>query len=120
MDDLEYMTTLNCFYFIFISIIIKINHLYLLSISLSHILKAYGHVVILSKVRNILSSLLLSAILSISAGYTQCASLANLCCNFSMTLFLNKQFISLNLSILFITPYVVHLAFLTFLSSSAK
>ena len=123
MDDLEYMTTLNCFFFIFISIIIKINHLYLLSISLSHTLKAfvpYGHVVILSKVRNILSSLLLSAILSISAGYTQCASLANLCCNFSMTLFLNKQFISLNLSILFITPYVVHLAFLTFLSSSAK
>ena len=42
------------------------NYLYLLSISLSNALKAfvpYGNVVILSKVYNLLSSLLLSAIL---------------------------------------------------------
>ena len=80
--------------FIFISIIIKINHLYLLSISLSHALNGfgpYGYVVILSKVCNLLSVLLLSAILLISSEYMQCASLVNLCCDFSMVL--NKQFL---------------------------
>ena len=82
--------------FIFISLIIKINHLYLLSISVSHTLKAFGpyeYVVILSKVCNLLSSLLHSAILSISAVYTQCASLLNLFCDFSMISFLNNQFL---------------------------
>ena len=69
-------------YFIFISIIIKINHLYLLIISLSHTLTEfvpYGYAVTLSKVCNVLSSLILSAILLISSVYTQCASLLNLC-----------------------------------------
>ena len=72
------MATLNYAMFIFISIIIKINHLYLHSISLSHTLNRfgpYGYVVILSKVCNLLSLLLLSAILLISSEYMQCASL---------------------------------------------
>ena len=70
--------------FIFVSTIIKVNHLYLLSISFSHTLKAfvpYGHVVILSKVGNLLSSLLLSAILLICSVYTLYASLLNLRCD---------------------------------------
>ena len=83
--------------FIFIDIIIKINCLHLLSISLSHTLKAfvpYGYVVILSKVCNLLSSLQLSAILLISSVYTQCAPLLSLCCcDFSMVSILNKQFL---------------------------
>ena len=95
--------------FIFISIIIKINHLYLLSISLLHILKAfvrYGYVPVLSNVCSLSSSLLLSAILLISLVYTQCALLLNLCWDFSMTLFSYKQSLeSLTLSILFITHY---------------
>ena len=62
--------------------------------SLSHTLKAfvaYGCVVILSKVCNLLSSLLLSAILLISSVYTQCVSLLIIYCVFSMMLLLNKQ-----------------------------
>ena len=54
--------------FVFIPIIIKIDHVYLLSISLSHTLNAftpYGYVVVLSNVCNLLSLLLLSAILLI-------------------------------------------------------
>ena len=70
--------------FYFVSIVIKINHLNLLSISLSHILKAsapYVYVVILSKVCNILSPSLLSAILLVSSAHTQCAHfLALFCC----------------------------------------
>ena len=62
--------------------------------SLSHTLKAFvpdGCVVILSEVCNLLSSLLLSAILLISSVYTQCVSLLNIYCVFSMMLLLNKQ-----------------------------
>ena len=80
--------------FIFISIIIKINDLYSLSISLLHSLKAfvpYGYVAILPKVCHILLSLLLSAMLLVSSVYAKCASLLNLCCDFSMISFLNKQ-----------------------------
>ena len=82
--------------FILISTIIKINHLYLLSISLAHTLKAfvpYGYVVIPSKVCDLSSSLLLSEILLIYSVYTQCASLSNLCCEYSVISFLNKQFL---------------------------
>ena len=78
--------------FIFISIIIKINHLYLISISLLYTLRAfipYGYVLIPQKVCNLLSSILLSAILLTCSVYTQCASLLNLCCQFSMISFLN-------------------------------
>ena len=84
-----------CFTLISVIIKIKINyHLYLLSISILHTLKAfvpYGYVLILSKVCNLLSSLLLRAILLTPSVYTQCASLLNLCCDFSMISFLNKQ-----------------------------
>ena len=84
-----------CFTLISVIIKIKINyHLYLLSISILHTLKAfvpYGYVLILSKVCNPLSTLLLSAILLTCSVYTQCASLLNLCCDFSMISFLNKQ-----------------------------
>ena len=82
--------------FIFISIIIKINHLYLLSIPLLNILKAflpYAYVLILTKFYNLLSSLLLRAILLTSSVYTQCPSILSLCCNFGMISFLIKQFL---------------------------
>ena len=110
--------------FVFMSIIIKINHLYLLSISLSHTLKVfvpYGYVVILS-FYNLLSSLLLSAILLTSLVYTLCVSLLNVCCDFSMISFLNNQFL-LHIhmkSILFIKHFFVSLIFLTLLPSSVK
>ena len=74
------------------SIITKINRLYLLSVSLLHTLEAfvsYGYVIILSKVCNLLSSLLLSAFLLTSSVYTQCASLLNLCSG--MISFLKKE-----------------------------
>ena len=82
-------------FLIFISRNIKINHLHLLSILILHTLKAfvpYGSVLILSKVCNPLSTLLLSVILLTCSVYTQCASLLNLCCDFSMISFLNKRF----------------------------
>ena len=77
------------FCFIFICIIIEINHLYLFSISVLHTFPAldpYGYDVILTKLCNLLSSLLLSTILLTSLAYTSCNSLLNLCCDFSMTL----------------------------------
>ena len=102
------------FCFIFICIILKINHLYLLSISLSHTLKAfvpYGYVVILSNVCNLLSSLLLSAILLTCSVYILCTSLLNPCCDFNVILFSNKKFLKLNLSLRFITHFFVHFGF---------
>ena len=78
MDDLEYMVTLNYVLFNFINIIIKINHLYLRSISVLDTfptLEPQGYDVILSTVCNLLSSLQLSAILLISSVYTLSASL---------------------------------------------
>ena len=102
------------FCFIFISIIIKINHLYLLSSSILHtftIIAPCGYDVILSKVCNLLSSLLLSAILLISSVYTLCASLLSLCCDFDNISLFNKQSLkSLNLSLLFMTHFLVPLA----------
>ena len=58
--------------FLVLSILIKINHLYLLSISLLQILNKfvpYGYILIPSKLGNLLSSLLLSAILLTSSVY---------------------------------------------------
>ena len=96
-------------FFIIISIIIKIIGFYLLTISLLLTLKAfvpYEYVLIPSEICNLLSSLLLSAILLTSSDYTQCPSLLNLCCDFSMILFLSKYFLlSLNLNITFITHF---------------
>ena len=82
--------------FIFINVVIETNHLpvatsVLLSISLSHTLKAfipYGYVVTLSNVCNLLSSLLLGAILLTSSVYTSRRSLLNLNCGFNMVLLL--------------------------------
>ena len=76
------------FYFIFISIIIKINNFIftLLNSSVLHTLQALVpevYDVIQSKVCNLLSSSLLSAILLISSVYTSCLSLLNLCCDFN-------------------------------------
>ena len=83
------------FCFIFICIIIKINHLYLLSISVLHTFPTfgYGYDAVLSKICNLLSSLLLSPILLISSVYTLCNSLLNLCFGFSMILLFSKQFL---------------------------
>ena len=58
----------------------KVNILYLLSVSLLHTLEAfvpYGYVLILSKVCRLLSSLLLSGILLTFSVYTKCPSLLN-------------------------------------------
>ena len=82
--------------FIFVSIIIKINHLYLFSVLLLHTLKAFvpdGYVDILSNVYHLLPSFLISEILLTSAIYTQCPSLKYLCYDFSMFSLLNKQFL---------------------------
>ena len=57
-------------------------------------LAQYGYDVILSKVCNLLSSLLLSAILIISSVYTLCASLLNLCGDFNMLSLFSKNFFS--------------------------
>ena len=82
------------FCFIFIDVIVKINHLYLLSSSVLHTFQTlvpYGYDVISSKICNLLSSLLLSAILLVSSVYKLCASLLKLCCDFNIISFLNKQ-----------------------------
>ena len=98
-----------------ISIIIKLINFYLLTISLLPTLKAfvpYEYVLIPSEIRNLSSSLLLSAILLTSSDYTQCLSLLNLCCDFSMILFVSKYFLlSLNLSITFITHFFCSFSF---------
>ena len=110
--------------FVFMSIIIKINHLYLLSISLSYTLRAfvpYKYVVIPSFC-NLLSSLLFSAILLTYSVYTLCASLLNRCCDFGMISLLSNQF-SLHIhmkSILFITIFFAPLVFLTLLPLHVK
>ena len=95
MNDLEYMASFYHVLFYF-NVVIKIDHLYLLSISLSHILKAfvpYGHVATLSNVCNLLSSLLFSAVLITSSVYTLWSSLLNLSSDFNMVLLLyNKSF----------------------------
>ena len=54
----------------------------------------YGYAVILSKILNLLSSLLPSAISLISLVYTPCVSLLHLCCDISMVLLFNKQFLN--------------------------
>ena len=82
--------------FIFVSIMIKINHLYLFSVLLLRTLKAFvldGYVDILSNVYHQLPSFLISEILLTSAICTQCASLKYLCYDSSVCSFLNKQFL---------------------------
>ena len=62
------------------------SFIFICIISLSRTLKAflpYGYVVILSKVCDLLSSLLHSAILLIFSVYTLSVSLSNLCCGFN-------------------------------------
>ena len=89
MDGLVYM-----FCCIFICIILKINHLYLLSTSVLHTfprLAPYRYDVILSKLCNLLSSLLLSVSFLISSIYTLCAWLLNICCEFSIISLFNRQ-----------------------------
>ena len=87
------------FSFIFIGIIIKINHFIFtyLSNSVLHKFAAfvtYGYDVV-------------NAILLISSVYTLCASLLNLCCDFNIISFLNRQYLSLlNLSFPFITQFL--------------
>ena len=81
------------FCFISICIVLRINHWYLLFNSVLHTfpkLVPWGNV-ILSKVCNLLSSLLPSAILLISPVYTLCASLLNLCYDFDIISLSNKQ-----------------------------
>ena len=74
------------FHFVFICIIIKINHLYL---HLTFVYFPDGYIVILPKFCNLLSLLQLSETLLISAVYTQCPSTLNLCRDFAMVLFSN-------------------------------
>ena len=104
------------FCFIFIGIVIKINHLYLLSSSDLHTfptLAPYGYDVLLSKVCSLLLSLLVSAIsVNFFNIYILCASLLNLFCGFNMISLFSNQFLSsLNFSIPFITHCFVPWAF---------
>ena len=97
--------------FIFISTIIRVNHFIFRCFGSSVLytfptLSPYGYDVILSKVFNLLSALLLSAILLISSVYTLCASFLNLFCDFNMISILSKQLLQpLNLSLRFITDF---------------
>ena len=80
-----------------------------------------GYDVILSKVCNILSSLLLSAVLLISSVCTLCTPFSNLCCDFNIASLFNKPFLkSLNLSLRCITCFFLYFAFLSLLPSSIK
>ena len=87
------------FCFIFISILIKVNHFILNTVFSNSILHTiptlvpHGYDVILSKLCNLLSSLLLSATLLISSVYTLCALLLNLYCNFKIIPLFNKRFL---------------------------
>ena len=98
MDDLEYRPFGICC-FIFTCNIIKINHFIpdtLFSNSVLHTFPAfapYGYDVILWKVCNRLSSLLLNAILWISSVYTLCNLFLNLCCDFNIISLFSKQFL---------------------------
>ena len=88
MDDLEYRAILDYDLFRFICVINKINHFIFryYSSSVLHTFPTflpYGYDTILSKVCNLLSLLLLSAVLLISLVYASCNSLLNLCCNSS-------------------------------------
>ena len=77
------------FCFIFICTTIKINNLYLLNSSVLHTLPTLtpeGYDIILSSACNLLSSLLINAILVISV----CASLLNHCCSCNVGFSLNK------------------------------
>ena len=111
---------------IFVCNIIKINHFILtfkcFCNSILHTVPApapYGYEVILSKVCNLLSLLLLEAILLIYSINTLCFSLLNICCGFNTILPLCRHFLySSNLSIRFITHFFVSLAFLSPLPSS--
>ena len=95
MDNLEYMLTLNYVVLYFHARNHKNQYLFiLLSISLSHTVKAFvpfKYAVILSNVCNLLSPLLLSVFLLICSVYTLCQSLLNLCSDFSMGLSIDKQ-----------------------------
>ena len=110
----------------FICIIIKINHFKFRysSTSDSHTFQTlirYGYDTILSKVCNLLSSLLLSVILLIYSVYTLSALILNIFCDFNMILLFSKQSLqSLSLSIRFITHFFVPLTFLSLLPSSIK
>ena len=85
-------------YFIFICIIIKVNHFVLnivLSNSVLHtipVLLPYWNDVILSDLYNLLSLLLLSEILLVSSVYLLSALLLNLCCDFNKISLFSKQF----------------------------
>ena len=81
------------FCFIFICIIIKVNHFIFkcFSSSVLHTFPALD--IILSKVCNLLSSLLFSAILLIISLYTLCASLLNFFHDFNMISLLKSNFL---------------------------
>ena len=81
------------FSFIFIGIIIKMNHFLCSNNSVLHNFPALitqGYDVILSNVCSLLPSSLLSAILLISSVYTLCASLLDHCCDFNVISLFNK------------------------------
>ena len=106
MDDLEYMTIL--FHFMFI--------LRYCNNSLLHTFLTFawhGYDVTLTKVCNLLSSLLLNSILSVSSVNTLFAWLLNLSCDFNMILSFSKKFLqSSNLIVYSITHLFCFFSFL--------
>ena len=106
MDDLEYMTILFHFMFIFRYCNNSLLHTFLT-------FAWHGYDVTLTKVCNLLSSLLLNSILSVSSVNTLFAWLLNLSCDFNMILSFSKKFLqSSNLIVYFITHLFCFFSFL--------
>ena len=106
MDDLEYMTILFQFMFIFRYCNNSLLHTFLT-------FAWHGYDVTLTKVCNLLSSLLLNSILSVSSVNTLFAWLLNLSCDFNMILSFSKKFLqSSNLIVYFITHLFCFFSFL--------
>ena len=106
MDDLEYMTILFHCMFIFRYCNNSLLHTFLT-------FAWHGYDVTLTKVCNLLSSLLLNSILSVSSVNTLFAWLLNLSCDFNMILSFSKKFLqSSNLIVYFITHLFCFFSFL--------
>ena len=94
MGDLKYMATLY-YVLLYFDFLHQISHFIFthFSSSVLHTFTAftpYGYDIILSKICDLLSSLLLSAILLISLVYTLCDSLLILCCDSDMVSLFSK------------------------------
>ena len=117
IDDLEYMGKSDLLRYIFICNIIKVNHFIFISFSNSalHTFPAfipYGYDAIPPKFCNLLSSLLLNAILVASSVNILCTLLLNLCFDLNIVFVILKAF--------FIVFKLKSLFYQTFFGSSSS